>query len=174
MTDDQKAVSYQMTTLTPGLADRLIRDSSPATVAEEMWPFLNNEIMTANLTQIDIENIMDMTDIQLIDMLTGIHESKWNNFAIVEKQWDKDPADPTGQRMKVIAVRTYPITELWDALRAKVYIKCCNSRGGHLLKTLTENRSSINQVYEERGTGIATQQPQGQAMPQQESGGWRP
>lgn len=157
-TTQSQGVTYQTVTLTQGLADTLLKDDSPQTVLTEIWEFLNTALMTANLNYIDFLNIMDFVDLRFANMLMGIPENEWVNFRIYETIWDKDP---TG---KLIPVKTkdYPITELWDAIRAKVYIKCCNSRGGHLIKVLTEQRSSINQHYSE--SGVMRPDTQAQAM----------
>ena len=165
----QPTTTYQMTTLTPGLAERLIQDGSPATVLNELWQFLNTELMTANLTEVDFLNIMDMVDIAFANMLTGIPEDLWPEFMIAEQVWDTDPK--TG-KLVLVKTREYHMVDLWDATRAKVYIKCTNSRDGHLIRTLTEQR--IKQLYEERGVphtpGMAVPMP----ADSDQSGGWKP
>lgn len=163
---------YSMVTLTPGLADKVFGDSSPDTVVGELWEFLNKELMTASLSEIDMLNILDYVDIRFANMLTGIPEDKWNDFKIVEQQW---VAGPDG-KPKLVDKRTYHIVELWDQIRTMVYIKCCNSKNGHLIKTVTESRSTISQLYEERGTARPPESViPGQAQDQAQSGkpGWR-
>lgn len=152
-----QAVTYQTVTLTQGLADTLLKDDSPQTVLTEMWEFLNTALMTANLTYVDFLNIMDFVDLRFANMLVGIPENDWVTYRIYETLWDRDPV--TG-RMVAVKTKDYPITELWDAIRAKVYIKCCNSRNGHLIKTLTEQRSSIEQKYSEFGVARPELSPQ--------------
>jgi hypothetical protein len=162
--------TYQLTTLTPGLAERLLQDASPTTVLNEFWQLLTTELMTANLTQVDFDNILDMVEKAFANMLTGIPEDLWPEFRIKETVWDKD--SNTGE-LKAITTKEYTIVEFWDQIYTKVYIKCCNSRDGHLIKALTEQR--IKQLYEERG-GIMKPMP-GTAMPmavQDKDGGWRP
>lgn len=162
------AVTYQTVTLTSGLADTLIKDDSPQTILGEVWEFLNTELMTANLNYIDFLNIMDFVDLRFANMLMGIPENEWVNFRLYETLWDKGPDG------KPIPIKTkdYPITELWDAIRAKVYIKCCNSRGGHLIKVLTEQ--NIKQHYSESGVN-RQDVPQPGAMPAApaEGSSWR-
>ena len=162
--------TYQMVTLTPGLAQEILKDGSPTTVLTELWQFLNTDLMTANLTPVDFLNVMDFVDIHFSNMLLGIPENHWEELQIQETLWDKDP--DTGQIIKV-ETKVYSITELWDAVRAKVYIKCCNSRGGHLIKTLTESKQTISQLYEERGVNRPPEYlPASQGG--EDKGSWRP
>lgn len=167
MAEGQQSSTYQLTALTTGLAERLLQDGSPKTVLNELWQFLSTDLMTANLTDVDILNVMDMVDIAFVNMLTGLPEDLWSDFRIKETVWDKDP---TTGKMIAVQVRDYHIVELWDAIRAKVYIKCTNARGGHLIHTLTEQ--NIKQLYEERGTG-----PQAPGKPPgiiDKIAGWKP
>lgn len=165
----QSGTVYQMVTLTPGLADKVFGESAPQTVVDTLWEFLNSEVMTANLRDIDVEEIMDRVDIAFTNLLTGIPEDHWNDFKIVEQEWVNTPNGAELQTRRI-----FSIVELWDQVSAKVKIKCCNSRNGHLLRTITESRSTISQLYEERGT----QRVPGLALPgqaQEEKGsGWRP
>ncbi|MCX6817726.1 MAG: hypothetical protein NTU57_02620 [Candidatus Aenigmarchaeota archaeon] len=141
-------VTYQMVTLTSQLAETIIKDDSPQTVMSEIWEFMNTELMTANLTYIDFQNIMDFVDLRFANMLLGIPEDLWNDVSIKETVWDKDE----NGKLFMAVTKVYNIVELWDNVRAKVYIKCCNSRDGHLLKALTTQRSETKGFYEERGT----------------------
>lgn len=162
----QPTTTYQMVTLTPGLADVVIKDDSPDILQGEIWQFLNTDLSTANLTDIDILNIMDMVDIAFCNMINGLPEDRWHEFQIKETVWDTD-ADG---KVVPIQEKVYPITELWDAIRSKVYIKCCNARGGFLMRVLTEQRSLMRQEYEERGV----MRYPGLPMPgqQEEKKGW--
>lgn len=162
------ATTYQLTTLTPGLAEKLIQDGSPQAVVGEFWQLLTTELMTANLTQVDFHNILDMVEKAFANMLTGIPENEWAEFFIEEKVWDKDQEG----HPYAITVNKYTIVEFWDQIFTKVYVKCCNSRDGHLLKSLTEQR--ISSLHEERGglmrPGVGAPLP----MPAQEDkGGWK-
>lgn len=165
----QGSTTYQLTTLTPGLADTLIKDDSPDIIQGELWQFLNTDISTANLTNIDVLNIMDMVDIAFCNLINGLPEDRWHEYQIKEVTWDADPK--TGELIP-INTKLYPITELWDALRAKVYIKCCNARDGFLMRVLTEQRSFMRQEYNEQGTNRFIP---GAGMPLQETEkkGWR-
>ena len=158
----QGNTTYQLVTLTPGLADVVIRDDSPEVLQGEIWQFLNTDISTANLTEVDVLNIMDMVDICFCNLINGLPEDRWHEYEIKETTWDADQG--TG-KMVPINEKIYPINELWDAVRAKVYIKCCNARGGFLMRVLTEQRSLMRQEYEERGVNRLPGVP----MPGQES-----
>lgn len=167
MTDGQptSTTTYQMVTLTPDLARETLKDESPQILQDEIWQFLNTDLHTAALTEVDFANIMDMVDIAFSNMLNGLPEDRWHEFKIKETTWAKDES---GQLVPV-TVKEFSIVELWDAVRAKVYIKCCGSRDGFLLRTLTENRSSISQLYEERGRLLP-----GMPIPQENKSRWRP
>jgi len=158
----QGGVTYQMVTLTPGLADTLIKDDSPDILQQEIWQFLSLDISAANLSYVDMLNILDYVDIAFCNFLCGIQEGDWDKFKIEEVTWAKDPADPTGKKLIKVNAKSYVITELWDAIRAKVYIKCCKSRDGFLMRQLTESRSQISQDIRQQG-GF------GYPMPQQEN-----
>lgn len=164
----QPSTTYQLTTLTPGLADAVIKDDSPTILQGEIWQFLNVDISTANLTEVDILNIMDMVDIAFCNLINGLSEDLWHEFRIKETTWAKD--QKTG-KVVTIDEKIYPITELWDAVRAKVYIKCCKARGGFLMRVLTENRSSISQRYEEAGVMRMPGYP-APAQSQDKKGSW--
>lgn len=166
----QSGTVYQMVTLTPGLADKIFGESSPQTVINSFWEFLNSELMTANLKEHEVDEFMDRADIAFTNLLTGIPEDQWNNFKIVEQEWVQTPDGPMLQTK-----RTFSVVELWDQILTKVKIKCCNARNGHLIKTVTESRSQISQLYEERGTQRAPGYAlPGQAVPEEKSSGWRP
>jgi hypothetical protein len=166
----QSGAVYSMVTLTPGLADKIFGESSPQTVIDNFWEFLNSELMTANLREHEVDEFMDRADIAFTNMLTGIPEDKWNDFRIVEQEWVQTPDGPRLQTKRIFSV-----VELWDQMLTKVKIKCCNSRNGHLIKTVTSSRSEISQLYEERGTARAPGYSlPGQAPQEQKSSGWRP
>lgn len=165
MAGDQpvQQTTYQMVTLTPDLARETLKDESPQVLQDEIWQFLNTDLHTANLTEVDFLNIMDMVDIAFSNMLNGIPEDQWHEFKIQEIRWKKDG----NGNIIPETVKEYSITELWDAVRAKVYIKCTGSRDGFLMKVLTENRSRIQQSYEGRDIQMPFQ-------PQQKKSFWRP
>ncbi len=142
-------VTYQMSTLTPGLSDALLRDDSPQVLQGAIWQFLTIDLSTANLTEVDFLNILDMVDISFANLLLGIPEDQWGEYKITETTWERDPNDPD----KVIPVTSqeYPLTELWDAIKAKVYIKATRARDGFMMRILTENRSKVEQSYQEIG-----------------------
>jgi len=169
--DQQSGTVYNMVALTPGLADKVFGDSSPETVINEIWEFLNHELMTANLREIDVEDMMDRTEIRFINMLCGIPEDRWDQVRIAEQEWVEGPdGKPILQ-----TVRVFYLTELWDALLAKVKIKCLNSRNGFLLKTITESRQHVEQLYEERGVNRPPEYTvPGQPTQTQGGGGWKP
>lgn len=154
--------TYQMVTLTPDLARETLKDESPQVLQDEIWQFLNTDLHTANLTEIDFLNILDMVDIAFSNMLNGLPEDQWHEFKIREVRWKKNAEGDIVPE----TVKEYSITELWDAVRAKVYIKCCGARDGFLMKVLTENRSRIQQSYE----GREVQGP----LVQQKKSFWRP
>ena len=139
--------TYQMTTLTPALVDTMIRDGSPQIMADEFWSMLNTELMTANLSELNIHVIMYYADLVVMKKLSGIPEDEWEDVKVLETVWDIDPV--TKKRVQVV-VRIYSIVDFMEDLPIKVYIKCQNSKEGHLIKALTEQ--NIKQVYEERGT----------------------
>lgn len=159
----QGGTTYQLVTLTPGLADKVLVDQSPDILQGEIWQFLNTDLTTANLTEIDILNIMDMVDIAFCNVINGLSEDKWHEYQVKEVTWDTDPEG----NLIPVNEKIYPITELWDAVRAKVYIKCCNARNGFLMRVLTEQRSLMRQEYEERGVNRFPGMP----MPGQEETG---
>jgi len=158
----QQQVTYQMVTLTSALAEQLIKDDSPQLVITDIWEFMNTALMTANLTYVDFQNILDFVDLRFANMLLGVEESFWDGVAIKETVLDRDE---NGQLYEV-HTKSMNIMQLWDEVKAKVYIKCCNSRDGHLLKALTVQRTETKGFYEEHGTGAA--QPQ-----QEKKSGWR-
>lgn len=152
------SVTYQMVTLTPGLADTLIKDDSPDILQTEIWQFLSLDISAANLSYVDMLNILDYVDIAFCNFLCGIAENDWDKFKIEEVTWAKNPEDPKNP-IKVSS-KVYVITELWDAIRAKVYIKCCKSRDGFLMRQLTESRSQISQDIRQQQSGFGGYPPQ--------------
>lgn len=158
--------TYNLVTLTPGLADVVMRDASPEVIQGELWQFLNTDISTANLTDVDFLNILDMVDIAFCNLINGLPEDRWHEFRIKETIWDTNALG----KLVPLTEKIYPITELWDAIRAKVYIKCCKARNGFLMRVLTEQRTF--QEYAERGVmrfpGMAPMP--GQA--QEKKGGW--
>lgn len=169
MTQPQGTTTYQLTTLTPGLAEKLIQDGSPTAAGNTFWQLLTTELMTANLTPVDFANILDMVEKAFANMLTGMSEDYWAEFVIEEKIWDKDG---NGNLVPVV-VNKYTIVEFWDQIFSKVYVKCCNSRDGHLLKSLTEQR--VSTLHEERG-GIMYAGAGGAPLPmpaQEDKGGWK-
>jgi hypothetical protein len=151
-----------MVTLTPGLAEQLIKDDSPQLVIGEIWEFMNTALMTANLTYVDFQNILDFVDLRFANMLLGIPEDLWNDVAIKETVWDRDQEN----KLYEVQTKSMSIIQLWDEVKAKVYIKCCNSRDGHLLKALTVQRTETRGFYEERGTAANPAQPE-------KKSGWR-
>lgn len=165
----QPSAVYSMVTLTPGLADKMFGESAPQTIINTFWEFLNSEVMTANLRDIDVEEIMDRVDIAFTNLLTGLPENQWNDFKIIEQEWINTP---NGAELRT--TRIFSIVELWDQISAKVKIKCCNSRNGHLIKTITESRSTISQLYEERGTQRAPGYVLPGQAPEEHKSGWRP
>lgn len=163
--------TYQIATLTPGLGDVLLKDDSPDILQNQLWQFLNVDLSTANLTDVDFLNIMDMVDIAFSNFLNGIPEDKWGEFQVKETVYDVDPAT---KKLVPVQTKLYPITELWDAMRTKVYIKCCKARYGFLMRVLTEQRSSIKQEYDERRTMAGLPGMPGVPMPSQgeQKKGW--
>lgn len=157
-------VTYQMSTLTPGLSDTLLKDDSPQILQSEIWQFLTIDLATANLTEVDFLNILDMVDISFTNLLLGIPEDEWGDYKVTETIWDKDPNDPTN--IIPISRREFPLTELWDAVRAKVYIKATKARDGFMMRILTENRSRIEQSYQELGIPRPPVLMPGQGQPQ--------
>src|SRR4030043_353915 len=86
----QGGVTYQVATLTPQLADQLIKDDSPQILQDSLWQFLNMDISAANLTYVDILNILDFVDIAFCNFLCGIQEGDWDKFKVQEIVWEKN------------------------------------------------------------------------------------
>jgi len=155
----QGGITYQIATLTPGLADVMVKDASPQVLQDAFHEFLNADISAANLSYIDTQTLRDMVNRSIMNFLNGIPESEWDKVKIQEIIWDKDK---NGKLIPIVQ-KEYNINELWDAIDTKVFVKCCKAKDGFLMRTLTESRSQVSQLYEQRGV----------PGPQQEKSGWR-
>jgi hypothetical protein len=154
-------ITYQLATLTPQLSDSIIKDDSPQILQDEIWQFLSVDLSSANLTDIDMLNILDFVNIAFANMLNALPEDQWDKFVIQEVQWVQLEDKTIEKRV----LKEYVINELWDAMRTKVYIKCCKSRGGFIMRQLTESRSQVSQDIRQTSTG-------GEAA-QAKKSGWR-
>lgn len=157
----QGGVTYQIATLTPGLAEVMVKDASPQILQEAFHEFLNADMSSANLSYIDSQTMRDMVNRSIMNFLSGIPEDQWDKVKIQEVVWDKDPK--TGKPIPIVQ-KEYNINELWDAIDTKVFVKCCKAKDGFLMRTLTESKSSVNQVYEQRGVP---------GVPQEQKSGWK-
>jgi hypothetical protein len=138
-------VTYQLATLTPQLSDSIIKDDSPQILQDEIWQFLGTDLSSANLTDIDMLNVLDFVNIAFANMLNAIPEDQWDKFVIQEIQWVEVQDDKGNKYREKRVLKEFVVNELWDAMHAKVYIKCCKSRGGFIMRQLTESKSQVSQ-----------------------------
>lgn len=127
---------YQTAVLTPDLISSLIMDDSPQILDNKFWQFLGVDIPVADIKEWDFKNILDFVDLEFINWLMNYPEELWESLAIVEYE------DVNG---KLVPKRYYNLIELWDSVRAKVYLKMCRAREGFTLKAVTESKTFIDE-----------------------------
>lgn len=157
---------YQTSALSAPITERFFTNGTPSALGAEFWEFLNTAIKTANLNDVDEENIMDMVDLSVANMIFSIPEEDWEKYEISTKTWMKKE---TGE-MVLVKDECYPITRFWDSIRAMTYVNICNSRSGHLIKAMTETR---NLSESKNLSTISELRPMPGQVTTQEKKGWR-
>lgn len=164
---------YQTATIPGNVLEKLIVDDSPGIFMNKFWEFLGVDIRIADIKPWDFDNVLDMVDVAFVNILMEFPETEWNKVVMVEYKRIAviDPNNPKNVLgFKMEPSRAYHISKLWDAMRAKIYLKMCGAREGFDFKQITENRS----MSEMKGYPTASPvMPQGQPMPQKQGSRWK-
>lgn len=187
-------VVYQTTVLTPDMVQTMIMDDSPDVIFNKLWQFFGVDIPVADIKPFDFKNVLDFVDLAFVNMLQEHPEKDWENIAIVEIEMKlvktmvckkcgikyefdeklkncpecKKPVEEAEESVENIK-RGWKVIELWDAVRAKVYLKMCRAREGFNLRQLTEKRSFL----EERVHGVPMPAGLPQEPQEKKKGGWK-
>lgn len=173
MQDETGQKTYQITSLSPDVIDRIVVDDSPTILYDEFWAFLGVDIPIANIQEHDFKIIRLMVRRQILNILERYKEDEWDKIMIVEYEYIPQKDDDGNLVMngdKPVLIKrqkaVYRLVELINSLDSKVYVKLCRARDGFTLNSLTVERQQIKQDVSDNRPVILPQQP----LQQQEQG----
>lgn len=149
---------YQVSAITQPIAETIIKDDSPESVASTYWSILGIDIPISDIKDFDFDNILDFVVVEVVNQLRDNKEEIWDKLAIIE--WKK-VKNPETQKMEMVIKNRYPLINLLDSVRFKAYVKMCRAREGFTFGGLTETRQKIRREL----TGSMVEQGYSQMQP---------